>query len=212
VKAAQDGESKHTDLTNALTPDPGTEYMFDAKDNKFAYSPGQLSKMLNPKSLAAFHALGGIEGMQKGLQTNLDSGLSIDEKGVNGAVSFEDVAAKGAAPLGTTKDVSGAIADHPAPAPQNSDGGFTDRRRIFGENRLPDKKQKTIFELAWQTYNDKVLILLTIAAVVSLALGLYQTFGASHEEGGAQVEWVEGVAILVAIILVVVVGTVNDCK
>ena len=151
--------------------------MFDVKDNKFGYSPGQLSKMLNPKSLAAFHALGGIEGMQKGLQTNLDSGLSIDEKGVAGTVTFEEVAAKGAAPWGATKDVSGAVSDQPTLTLHDSDG-FTDRRRVFGENRLPEKKQKTIFQLAWQTYNDKVLILLTAAAVVSLALGLYQTFGA----------------------------------
>jgi len=56
------------------------------------------------------------------------------------------------------------------------------------------------------------LILLTIAAAVSLALGLYQTFGGKHEGGEARVEWVEGVAILVAIILVVVVGTLNDCE
>jgi hypothetical protein len=54
-------------------------------------------------------------------------------------------------------------------------------------------------------YNDKVLILLTIAAVVSLALGLYQTFGTPHEPGEAQVEWVEGVAIMVAILIVVIV-------
>jgi Ca2+-transporting ATPase len=55
-----------------------------------------------------------------------------------------------------------------------------------------------------------VLILLTIAAVISLALGLYQTFGQKHEPGEAKVEWVEGVAIMVAIIIVVVVGTINN--
>ncbi|EOD46746.1 putative p-type calcium atpase protein [Neofusicoccum parvum UCRNP2] len=59
-------------------------------------------------------------------------------------------------------------------------------------------------------YNDKVLILLTIAAVISLALGLYETFGQKHEDGEPKVEWVEGVAIMVAIAIVVVVGAVND--
>jgi Ca2+-transporting ATPase len=49
-----------------------------------------------------------------------------------------------------------------------------------------------------------------VAAVVSLALGLYQTFGVKHEPGTPSVEWVEGVAILIAILIVVVVGTVND--
>jgi len=46
--------------------------------------------------------------------------------------------------------------------------------------------------------------------VVSLALGLYQTFGGEHEPGDPRVGWVEGVAIMVAIIAVVAVGTVND--
>lgn len=54
-------------------------------------------------------------------------------------------------------------------------------------------------------YNDKILILLTIAAIVSLALGLYQTLGTPHEPGEAKVEWVEGVAIIVAILIVVIV-------
>lgn len=72
-------------------------------------------------------------------------------------------------------------------------------------NRLPEKKSKSLLELAWIAYNDKVLILLTIAAIVSLALGLYQTFGTPHEHGEARVEWVEGVAIIVAILIVVVV-------
>lgn len=72
-------------------------------------------------------------------------------------------------------------------------------------NRLPEKKSKSLLELAWLAYNDKVLILLTIAAVVSLALGLYQTFGTPHEPGEPKVEWVEGVAIIVAILIVVIV-------
>ncbi|WDK10157.1 calcium-translocating P-type ATPase [Colletotrichum graminicola] len=58
---------------------------------------------------------------------------------------------------------------------------------------------------------DKVLILLSVAAVISLALGLYQTFGATHhEDETARLEWVEGVAIIVAITIVVVVGSLND--
>jgi len=43
--------------------------------------------------------------------------------------------------------------------------------------------------------------------VVSLALGLYQTFRPGATD---KVEWVEGVAILVAITIVTVVQSVND--
>src|SRR5690606_2404342 len=44
---------------DALKPDPGTEDDFVVEDNRFAFSPGQLNKMIDPKSLAAFYALGG---------------------------------------------------------------------------------------------------------------------------------------------------------
>jgi len=58
---------------------------------------------------------------------------------------------------------------------------------------------------------DKVLLLLSAAAVISLALGLYQTFGIKKKPGeGPSVEWVEGVAIIVAVTIVVVVGAGND--
>lgn len=63
----------------------------------------------------------------------------------------------------------------------------------------------------WITYNDKVLILLSIAAVVSLAIGIYQSVqSAKGDSGEAPIEWVEGVAIMVAIIVVVIVGSIND--
>ncbi|KAI7776388.1 hypothetical protein LA080_005420 [Diaporthe eres] len=205
----------HVDLSDALTPDPGTEDMFNHPKNKFAFSPGQLSKLLNPKSLNAFFAMGGLAGLEKGLRTDIKSGLSPDEDILDGSVAFEDVATEGApkyGALGNTapqpgeeKSAAAASGAHHA-----STQGFSDRQDVFNDNRLPEKKSKSLLELAWLAYNDKVLILLTIAAIVSLALGLYQTFGTVHEPGEAKVEWVEGVAIIVAILIVVIVGTLND--
>ncbi|ROW04736.1 hypothetical protein VMCG_04813 [Cytospora schulzeri] len=198
------------DLEDALTPDPGTEDMYHVPDNKFAFSPGQLSKLFNPKSLNAFYALGGLAGLERGLRTDVKSGLSSDEDTIDGAVSFGEVASKGAPKYGLQGDTEPEAGDNKSAAHQSSTRGFTDRQRVFNDNRLPDKKSKTLLELAWTTYNDRVLILLTVAAVVSLALGLFQTFGTTHEPGEPRVEWVEGVAIMVAIIIVVLVGTLND--
>lgn len=70
--------------------------MFHVPDNKFAFSPGQLSKLFNPKSLNAFYALGGLAGLERGLRTDIKSGLSTDEDEIDGAVSFSEVATKGA--------------------------------------------------------------------------------------------------------------------
>ena len=194
---------------DALKPDPGTEGDFEVEDNKFAFTPGQLNKLLNPKSLAAFHALGGLKGLERGLRTDREAGLSLDEKDLDGIVSFHQAVTassnkdpedldKPAIPRRTTTTASR----------KTSEESFGDRERIFKDNRLPEKKPKSILELAWIAYNDKVLILLTVAAVISLALGIYQSLTA--EEGEAPVEWVEGVAIMVAIVIVVVVGAAND--
>ncbi len=205
-------------LHDALSPDPTNEDMYDVPDNKFAFSPGHLAKLLNPKSLDAFYALGGLAGLEKGLRTDRAAGLSTDETNLDGSVAFEDVATEGTPKYGANGDVvpvpkavnpSPAVAAAAA-ATANATGQFADRKRVFRDNRLPEKKARSLLQLAWIAYKDKVLILLTVAAVVSLALGLYQTFGVAHEEGEAKVEWVEGVAIMVAIFIVVAVGTLND--
>lgn len=195
-------------MGNALTPDPGKEDMFHAENNKFAFSPGQLSKLLNPKSLGAFYALGGLAGLEKGLRTDRKSGLSVDEVLLDGSVTFAQVAAKGAPPYGaagdtapTPKEDAKASVHIPPAEPVKDTDPFADRKKTFRDNTLPEKKARSVFELAWVAYNDKVLMLLTAAAIVSLALGLYQTFAPQEDEekDEPKVEWVEGVAILVAI-------------
>ncbi|KAF2263679.1 calcium-translocating P-type ATPase [Lojkania enalia] len=200
-------ESFIAQLKDALSPDPGSEHLFNADNNKFAFTPGQLGKLINPKSLPAFYALGGLQGLEKGLRTDRSTGLSVDETTLSGRVSFEDATAGSVHVI--HKSVTRVDSAKLQYAPTDS-ASFVDRKHIFSDNKLPEKKTKTLLELAWITYNDKVLILLTIAAVISLGLGLYQTFGQPHKPGEAKVEWVEGVAIMVAIIIVVLVGTLND--
>lgn len=194
---------------DALKPDPGTEKDFQVSDNKFAFSPGQLNKLLNPKSLAAFYALGGLTGVEKGLRTNRDSGLSVDEKHLDGTVSFEDAVNAAVNRADEKYELDGNITrmSTTATGMQRSDDSYLDRIRIFRDNRLPEKKAKSIFQLAWLAYKDKVLIVLTVAAFVSLALGIYQSHSGKADE---KVQWVEGVAIAVAIIIVVAVGAAND--
>lgn len=182
----------------ALQPDPGSEGDFQVENNPFAFSPGQLNKLLNPKSLSAFKALGGLRGIERGLQTDVDAGLSIDETGARKRITFEEA-------------VQGL--DNKAETSSSSSGSepFTDRLRVYGKNVLPAKQATPLWRLMWNAYNDKVLILLTVAAVISLALGIYETLGVDHPPGSPPpVDWIEGVAICVAIIIVVGVGSLND--
>ncbi|CAK1360862.1 Calcium-transporting ATPase 8, plasma membrane-type [Cercospora beticola] len=201
----------HEVREDALRPDPGTEKDFDVKDNKFAFSPGQLNKLLNPKSLNAYAALGGIKGIERGLRTNLQTGLSADESTLDGKVTFEE-----ATQYGEKSKTLGWNESTPAPtareaATSKGSGTYLDRLNVFSNNALPDKKPNPLWKLMWIAYNDKVLILLTVAAAISLALGLYETFGAYHPPGAPPpVDWIEGCAICIAIIIVVLVGSLND--
>lgn len=194
----------------ALDPDPDTEADFLVENNPFAFSPGQLNKMFNPKSLAAFYKLGGLRGLERGLRSDRKAGLSTEENLLEGSVTFGEATSKKndkpngdalAPPAQAVRVTSQSSREHQ---------GFQDRYRIFRDNRIPEKKGKSLLQLMWITFNDKVLILLSIAAAISLAVGLYQTFGQKHDANEPKVEWVEGVAIIVAIAIVVIVGSLND--
>jgi Ca2+-transporting ATPase len=169
-------------------------------NNPFAFTPSQLNKLLNPKSLAAFQALGGVEGIATGLQTDLHAGLSLDESTAPRHVSFEEAT-----------NPQSPIKEKESSRPPSNGAPFEDRIRIHGRNTLPPKKATPLLKLIWNAYNDTVLIVLTVAAAISLALGLYETFGAEHEPGApTPVEWVEGLAICIAIVIVVLVTALND--
>lgn len=182
-------------LSEALTPDARYANDFVVKNNKFAFSPGQLNKMINPKSLAAFTALGGLEGLVYGLRSDLNTGLSLDETLLRGRATVEGVPHQPFDDI-TDRDISLSEAE---------DVPYYDRIRVFGKNKLPDQRTIGFFRLFWLAYKDKIIILLTIAAVVSLALGVYEALS-----GGPKVSWIEGVAICVAILIVTLVTAAND--
>ncbi|WAO93293.1 Calcium-transporting ATPase [Fusarium falciforme] len=197
-------ELEHFEVS--LRPDPGTENDFTVDNSPFAFSPGQLNKLLNPKSLDAFRALGGLGGIVTGLQTDVASGLSAEETAVRKNVTFEE-----ATGWQTTTETTPTKQSPSTPAKEPTKEPFGDRIRVYNRNVLPAKKATPFWRLLWNAYNDKVLILLTAAAVISLALGLYETFGVKHEPGDpTPVDWVEGVAICIAIIVVSFVSAGND--
>ncbi|KAF6843149.1 calcium-transporting atpase [Colletotrichum musicola] len=199
------------DNPDALAPNPGEEDSFNVQNNPFAFSPGQVSKLINPKSLDAFFAVGGLAGLEKGLRTDRRAGLSLDESNLEGSVCFEEAVAAGKKIQSPVEPVRTDALQQDAVQHHDAGKGFDDRKRVFGQNVLPERKSKSLLQLAWIAMKDKVLILLSVAAVVSLALGLYQTFGATHHgDDTAKLEWIEGVAIICAITIVVVVGSLND--
>ncbi|KAI1287074.1 Plasma membrane calcium-transporting ATPase 3 [Halotydeus destructor] len=89
------------------------------------------------------------------------------------------------------------------------------RKEIFGANMIPPKPPKTFLELVWEALQDVTLIILEVAAIISLALAFYQPpededHPEAHDEGESEAGWIEGAAILVSVIIVVLVTAFND--
>ncbi|XP_035892526.1 plasma membrane calcium-transporting ATPase 1 isoform X4 [Anopheles stephensi] len=87
------------------------------------------------------------------------------------------------------------------------------RRETFGSNIIPPKPPKSFLTLVWEALQDVTLIILEIAAIISLLLSFYQP--ADEDEPIVQEEeehysWIEGLAILVSVFVVVVVTAFND--
>ncbi|XP_070785357.1 plasma membrane calcium-transporting ATPase 1 isoform X7 [Enoplosus armatus] len=95
------------------------------------------------------------------------------------------------------------------------------RKTVFGQNLIPPKKPKTFLQLVWEALQDVTLIILEVAAIVSLGLSFYKPPDAEREHcgraaGGVEDEneseagWIEGAAILLSVICVVLVTAFND--
>ncbi|KAM6973728.1 plasma membrane calcium-transporting ATPase 1-like [Aplochiton taeniatus] len=104
-------------------------------------------------------------------------------------------------------------------------GGHVDdinrRKEEFGQNLIPPKKPKTFLQLVWEALQDVTLIILEVAAIVSLGLSFYKPPDAERENcgnaaGGVEDEteadtgWIEGAAILLSVVCVVLVTAFND--
>uniref|UniRef100_A0A4W5LE26 Calcium-transporting ATPase n=1 Tax=Hucho hucho TaxID=62062 RepID=A0A4W5LE26_9TELE len=95
------------------------------------------------------------------------------------------------------------------------------RKEVFGQNLIPPKKPKTFLQLVWEALQDVTLIILEVAAIVSLGLSFYRppdaerehcgsAAGGVEDDGEAEAGWIEGAAILLSVVCVVLVTAFND--
>uniref|UniRef100_A0A8C2HJU2 Calcium-transporting ATPase n=1 Tax=Cyprinus carpio TaxID=7962 RepID=A0A8C2HJU2_CYPCA len=109
----------------------------------------------------------------------------------------------------------------PADGLSDNPADLEKRRQVFGMNFIPPKKPKTFLQLVWEALQDVTLIILEIAAIISLGLSFYQPPGGeieacgnvssgAEDEGEAEAGWIEGAAILLSVLCVVLVTAFND--
>lgn len=56
------------------------------------------------------------------------------------------------------------------------------RKQVFGANVIPPKPPKTFLQLVWEALQDVTLIILEVAALISLALAFYKPPEGSDED------------------------------
>ncbi|XP_039050344.1 calcium-transporting ATPase 9, plasma membrane-type-like [Hibiscus syriacus] len=78
------------------------------------------------------------------------------------------------------------------------------RKNAFGSNTYPQKKGRSFWRFLWEAWQDLTLIILIVAAAVSLVLGI-KTEGL--EEG-----WYDGGSIFLAVFLVIIVTATSDYR
>ncbi|XP_047451486.1 plasma membrane calcium-transporting ATPase 1-like [Mugil cephalus] len=121
-------------------------------------------------------------------------------------------------------DINGLCARLRTSPIEGLDGNLEDinkRKQEFGQNTIPPKKPKTFVQLVWEALQDVTLIILEVAAVISLGLSFYhppdagrqncgKAAGGVEDEGEAEAGWIEGAAILLSVVCVVLVTAFND--
>ncbi|KAI8602621.1 PMCA-type calcium-translocating P-type ATPase [Dissophora ornata] len=195
---------------------PGAILQRPTNNGPFVFTPQELMDLIDPKSPELLGLYEGIEGILAGLHADPVKGLSTAGNRPLETVMTDASEKHEQSQESTTTATIYVSGDTTAVS-------FAEREIYFGQNKLPQRKPNSIFKLMWIALHEKILIILLVAAIISIALGIYEDYGVVHEPTlkfnkdftsyyatDAKISWVEGVAILVAVIIVILVGSVND--
>lgn len=98
------------------------------------------------------------------------------------------------------------------PATGINSGTRKRRENVFGRNQLKEEEYSTWCELFAEQLQDFTMILLLVAAGVSIGLGIYGDISAAQRGQDPPGEWIEGVAILITVSFVAFLGASVDAQ
>jgi P-type Ca2+ transporter type 2C len=159
-----------------------------------ALTPEQLAELHDPKNINILRGMGGLPGLISGLRSDANHGLRHENKlrrrttllkfmehdSREEAIPWEDNdkedAHKGIKSMSgqkTDRERSGETRpkEHVPISERkrtmtNSDPSYEDRRRIFGVNRIPSRKSKSLLQLMWIVLHDQILVKFSLFLVL----------------------------------------------
>ncbi|OEH79990.1 calcium-translocating p-type pmca-type protein [Cyclospora cayetanensis] len=178
--------------------------------NIFGITPEQLTELVTLyvsrtqyEELVALQELGGVAGLARALRTDLRMGLpstGATHHAVNHGKTAKKMHGEGLLVASVGESIG---LEEGADLSQADAAVLAERKRDFGENVLPHRPPTPFWRHCWDAASDFTLRVLMVAGFVMIVLGV--TMG-EHPE----VEWVEGFAIWVAVMVVVSVTALND--
>ena len=122
---------------------------------RFAFTPSKLASLLHPKDLGALEAIGGVEGLLRGLGTHPTRGLQIGAPGCGGGYSCSQCPrTKGKGRLVEPHTPPSIIRDRADDRHDPYNATLRERKLVFGENFIPPRVKKS-----WLvTIMDKALV------------------------------------------------------
>lgn len=142
-----------------------TPYFDTTADDPYGANLEYLFELMERKDLGKLAELGGVEGIARRLQSDLEGGIQAES-----------------APL---------------------------REQLYGKNELWKKEPVTFLEFFLEALSDKIIIILGIAACISIIFGM--TLPDPHSGNVERSKgWIEGTAILISIMVVTLVGSINN--
>ncbi|KAJ3029501.1 UNVERIFIED_CONTAM: plasma membrane calcium [Siphonaria sp. JEL0065] len=200
----------------------------------FGVAPQQLVSLLENRSTEQLVELGGVEGVIARLRSTTSTGLSenrdaanmpwnqvvaiLDARITSPVIVFEEPLED--VDLHPAKDYSVFDVDHNTHTPDHKDivgafptsdhhSGFQARKDVFGDNIMPQAALMTLWDFAKEALKDQTLIILIIAAGADVAIGIYKTAFAEEKD---PLGFVDGVAIIFAVVVIVLISSVNDFR
>jgi P-type Ca2+ transporter type 2B len=99
--------------------------------------------------------------------------------------------------------VMAALKTNPGSGISEDTNEIAERVKNFGENKLEEEEMKTCCEFVWEALGDMMLQILIVAAIVQTVLG--STVGDDPSK-----DWIEGVSIILAVVVVTAVGSITN--
>uniref|UniRef100_A0A3B6QCK1 Calcium-transporting ATPase n=1 Tax=Triticum aestivum TaxID=4565 RepID=A0A3B6QCK1_WHEAT len=105
---------------------------------------------------------------------------------------------------GGVKGLTNLLKTNPEKGIHGDEADLSCRANAFGANRYPRKKGKSFWVFLWEACKDLTLVILIVAAAISLVLGIATE--------GIKEGWYDGASIAFAVFLVILVTAVSDYK